>query len=110
MSRQEAGSKGGKETLRRYGHSWMKELGKRGLRATADKHFGGSIADCMTYLRRKGTELQIAALADQEGMTCVEIPIVLDPDCDPFFEEPTPTWQERVVHRKPAGRRRDGSG
>ena len=71
MSRQEAGSKGGKETLKRYGRSWMQELGKRGLRATANKYFAGSLAECMSYLRKKAGELQIAALADQEGMTCV---------------------------------------
>jgi hypothetical protein len=35
MSRQDAGRKGGKETLKRYGRSWMQELGKRGIRATA---------------------------------------------------------------------------
>ncbi len=99
-SRQQAGSKGGKETLRRYGRSWMKELGKRGIRATADKHFGGSIADCMAYLRQKGAELQIAALADDEGMTCVEVPILLDPGSDPFFAAVDSTWQQRLANRK----------
>jgi hypothetical protein len=100
MSRQQAGSKGGRETLRRYGRSWMKEIGKRGIRATADKHFGGSIAACMAYLRQKGAELQITALADSEGMTCVEVPILLDPDFDPFFDDPTPTWQQRLASGK----------
>jgi hypothetical protein len=47
MSRQEAGSKGGRETLKRYGRAWMKELGKRGLRATANKYFAGSVAECV---------------------------------------------------------------
>ena len=104
MSRQEAGSKGGKETLRRYGRLHMKELGKRGIRATADKYFGGSIAECMSYLRKKAAELQIVALADQEGMTCVEMPILLDPDFDPFFDEPPPTWQQRLAAGKPRSR------
>ncbi len=106
MSKQEAGSKGGKETLKRYGRSWMKELGKRGLRATANKYFAGSVAECMSYLRKKAVELQIAALADQEGMTCVELPILLEPDADPFFEEPAPTWQEHLANRKSAARGR----
>jgi hypothetical protein len=106
MSRQEAGSKGGKETLRRYGRSWMKELGKRGLRATANKYFAGSVAECMSYLRKKAAELQVAALADQEGMTSLELPILLDPDADPFFEEPVPTWQERLANGKPTARGR----
>ena len=106
ISRQEAGSKGGKETLKRYGSSWMQELGKRGLRATANKYFAGSVSECMSYLRKKAAELQIAALADQEGMMCVEVPILLDPDADPFFEEPVPTWQVRLANGKPAGRGR----
>jgi hypothetical protein len=106
LSRQEAGRKGGKETVRRHGRSWMKELGKRGLRATANKYFGGSIAECMSYLRKKGAELQIAALADEEGMSCVEVPILLDPDDDPFFQEPARTWQERTADRLPSTRRR----
>lgn len=106
MSRQEAGRKGGKETLRRYGRSWMQELGKRGLRATANKYFAGSVSECMSYLRKKGAERQIVALADQEGMECVEVPILLDPDDDPFFEEPISTWQDRLANRKPAARGR----
>ena len=106
MSSQEAGSKGGKETLKRYGRSWMKELGKRGLRATANKYFAGSVAERMSYLRKKAGELQISALADQEGMTCVEVPILLDPDADPFFEETVPSWQERLTNGKPAARGR----
>jgi hypothetical protein len=106
MSRQEAGSKCGKETLKRYGRPYMKELGKRGLRATANKYFAGSISECMSYLRKKAAELQIAALVDQEGMTCVEVPILLDPDADPFFEEPVPTWQERLREGKPPERSR----
>lgn len=106
MSKEEAGSKGGKETLRRYGRSWMQELGKRGLRATANKYFAGSVSECMSYLRKKAGELQIAALADQEGMACVEVPILLDPDADPYFEELVPTWQERLEGGKPTARGR----
>lgn len=106
MSRQEAGSKGGKETLKCYGRAWMQELGKRGLRATANRYFAGSVAECMSFLRKKAAELQIAALADQEGMTCVEVPILLDPDADPFFEEPAPSWQERLAQSNPTARGR----
>lgn len=106
MSRQEAGRKGGKETLKRYGRAWMKELGKRGLLATANKYFGGSVAECMSFLRKKAAELQVAALAEEEGMTCVEVPILLDPDADPFFEEPVSAWQERLAKGKPSARGR----
>ena len=106
MSRQEAGSKGGRETLKRYGRAWMKELGKRGLRATANKYFAGSVTECMAFLRKKCAELQIVVLADQEGMTCVEVPILLDPDADPLFEEPVPSWQERLDNGKPTARGR----
>ncbi|MCI0461094.1 MAG: hypothetical protein L0Z62_29445, partial [Gemmataceae bacterium] len=63
-------------------------------------HMGGSIADCMAYLRNKAAELQIAALADQEGIACVETPILLDPDADPFFEESS--WQARIAKGKSA--------
>lgn len=106
MSREEAGSKGGKETLKRYGRAWMQELGKRGLRATANKYFAGSVSECMSYLRKKAAELQIAALADEEGMSCVEVPILLDPDADPFFEEADTAWQERLAGGKRTARGR----
>jgi hypothetical protein len=106
MSKEEAGSKGGKETLKRYGRAWMQELGKRGLRATANKYFAGSVSECMSYLRKKAGELQIAALADEEGMSCVEVPILLDPDADPYFDEPAATWQERLAGGKPTARGR----
>lgn len=104
MSKQEAGSKGGRETVRRYGREWMKELGKRGLRSTANKYFAGSVDECMSYLRKKGAELQIVALADQEGMSCVEVPILLDPDSDPYFEEKS--WRDRVTKSKSQSRKR----
>ena len=100
MSREEAGRKGGTATVRRYGRQWMKELGKRGIRATANRYFSGSIAECMSYLRRKGAELQIAALADREEMACVEVPVLLDPEDDPFFQEPAATWQQRAAGGK----------
>ena len=106
MSKQEAGSKGGRETLRRYGRPWMKELGRRGLRATAAKYFGGSVAECMAYLRKKGAELQIVALAEKEGVACVEVPVLLHPDDDPFFDEPAASWRERVEGGKRGPRRR----
>jgi hypothetical protein len=106
MSRQEAGSKGRKETLQRYGRLWMKELGQRGVRATANKYFGGSIAACMSYLCRKAAELRIAALAENEAMTCIEVPILLDTDFDPFFAAPLPTWQDRMARDKARGRGR----
>ena len=106
MSPQEAGSKGGTETLRGYGRDYMKELGKRGLRATANKYFAGSVAECMSYLRKKAAELQVATLADNAAAPCVEVPIFLDPDADPFFDDPSPRWQDRVAHETPARRRR----
>jgi hypothetical protein len=58
-------SAGGRETLKRYGIQHFKELGKRGIRATADGYFGGSIADCMEWLRRGGYEFKIAQGVDQ---------------------------------------------
>lgn len=106
ISRQEARSKGGRETVKRYSRPYMKELGKRGLRATANKSLAGSISQCMSYLRKKAAELQIAALAYQEGMTCVEVPIMLDPDANPFFDGSVPSWQKRLAGDKPKTRSR----
>jgi hypothetical protein len=66
---------------------------------------GQYLAGRLPY-RKKAAELQIVALADQEGRTCVEVPIFLDPDDDPFFEEADPTWQERLAGGKTTARGR----
>src|SRR4051812_15947791 len=93
------GSAGGRETLKRYGVQHFKELGKRGIRATADRYFGGSIADCMEWLRRRGYEFRIAQGVDQqlqarldagEGIASVELPVICEPDHDPSY------WRDKV--------------
>ncbi len=33
-------------------------------------------------------------------MTCVEVPILLDPESDPFFDEPATTWRQRLANGK----------
>jgi hypothetical protein len=37
------GSKGGKETVRRHGWLYMKEIAKRGIRATANRDLPGKV-------------------------------------------------------------------
>ena len=94
------GSAGGRETLKRYGVQHFKELGKRGIRATANKYFGGSIADCMDWLRRRGYEHKIAQGVDEqlqarlsagEAITSIELPVICEPDADPSY------WRDRVT-------------
>lgn len=64
---------------------------------------GQYLAGRLPY-RKKGAELQIVALADQEGMTCVEVPVLLSPDDDPYFEESS--WRDRVAKSKSQSRKR----
>lgn len=105
MDRSEAGRKGGQETLRRYTAAHFRELGKKGIRATAARWFGGSVAEAMSWLRKRGTEFQIdrgtdeqleRRLADGEASTAVELPVILDPDDDCSLAEPAPSWRDRV--------------
>lgn len=106
MDRAESGSKGGRATLKRHGREHFRELGRKGIRATAEKYFDGSISETMEWLRRRGTELQIAALLDakldatlQHHQTaCVEMPVICDPDNDASF------WTDRVRDRPQTAR------
>lgn len=107
MDRSEAGRKGGRETLRRYTVAHYRELGKKGIRATAARWFGGSIAEAMAWLRKRGVEFQIdrgtnaqleQRLAQGAAIASVELPIILDPDDDPGLvaATPAPPWRDRV--------------
>lgn len=77
----------------------MAEIGKRGFLSFTNKYFGGNKQEAMDYLHLQATERKINGLIDQQmaetGETCVELPIIMEPDSDPTFTEPT-TWRDRV--------------
>jgi hypothetical protein len=103
MNKQEAGRKGGTNTLRRYGKEHFRQIGKRGFLSFVNRYLSGNGSEAMAYLRKKWAELQLVRLADQEGQTCIETPVLLEPDDDVFFE---PSWQERVRSATKEQRRR----
>ena len=93
------GSEGGKATLAKHGVQHFKELGKRGIRATADRYFSGNIAHCMDWLRRRGYEHKIAKGVDEQlqakldagaEILSEELPVICEPDADPSY------WRDRV--------------
>lgn len=43
-------SLGGKAVVAKYGTAYMRQLGKKGLRALADKHFNGDLQAALTWL------------------------------------------------------------
>lgn len=96
MDREAAGSKGGRTTFERHGREHFRELGRRGIRATAAKYFNGSIGDAMEYLRKKGYEFRMSRMAEQDERACIELPVVMDPEDDPFFEDTGREWRTRV--------------
>src|SRR5690349_15874514 len=94
MDRGAAGSKGGRTTLERHGVEHFRQLGKLGIRATADRYFAGSIPNAMEWLRKRGYELQMAAGVDAklgamieagQKVACEELPVVCEPDGDPSY-------------------------
>ena len=62
------------------------------------------------WLHKRAAEAQIHRLAaaklENSGETCVELPVILDPDDDPTFDETPGAWAERVTAPRPAARRR----
>jgi len=93
------GSAGGRATLKKYGVQHFKELGKRGFQSFTNKYFGGNKQEAMDYLHLQATERQINGLVEQQmaetGETCIELPVIMEPEDDPTFREP-PSWRERV--------------
>jgi hypothetical protein len=66
MDRRAIGRIGGKETFKRYGARYFRELGRRGIRWLADRYFQGSIADAMTWLRQRAYEIGLARGVQQK--------------------------------------------
>ena len=99
MDSRTAGSKGGLATLEKHGRSWMSEIGKRGLAATAERYFAGDVSACMEWLRLRAAEKQIAGGIDSKlqaeldmgkAIACEEVPVLLEPGDDPSY------WRDRV--------------
>lgn len=92
----------------------MAEIGRRGYEATLQKWFAGNKDEMTNWLHGMQSERQIDRLlsekqdkqiADGASITCTEMPVFLDADLDPFFEEPGTYWQDRVTG-KSNGRRK----
>jgi hypothetical protein len=93
------GAEGGRETLRRHGRKHFSDIGKRGFDALVNKWFMGDKDEAIKWLHGQQSERQVDRLLSErpaEGITCVEMPVFLDPDTDPFFDESSPSWRERV--------------
>lgn len=94
-----AGSKGGAETFRRYGPKYMAEIGAKGFAALVASKFQGDAEAAKNWLHLQAAERHIDRLASARlasgEETCMELPVLLDPDDDPTFDEPT-KWQDRV--------------
>jgi hypothetical protein len=84
----------------KLGSVHMAEIGAKGFATLVARHFGGDRQAAIDYLHLQGAERKISDLLGKQmaatGETCVELPVLLDPDADPFFAEPAPTWRERV--------------
>ncbi|MGE3819587.1 MAG: hypothetical protein AB7I30_09145 [Isosphaeraceae bacterium] len=94
-----SGSKGGAETFRRYGPKHMAEIGKKGFASLVARYFGGDASAAKDWLHLQAAERKIDHLVTEKlasgEETCVELPVLLDPEDDPTFEEP-PSWRDRV--------------
>ncbi len=108
------GSEGGKATLKRHGKQHFAEIGRRGFEALVNKWFGGSKDEAINWLHSHSTESQIdrllsakhdAQIADGATITCTEMPVFLDADSDPFFDESSTKWRDRIEGERKVTRR-----
>jgi hypothetical protein len=97
------GAAGGKALFQKRGKAWMQAIGRRGFDALVNRYFGGDRSEAIRWLHARAAEAQIDRLLKEQdaagqGIACTEVPVILDPDDDPFFDEPA-TWRERVRTR-----------
>jgi hypothetical protein len=94
MDPKQSGRKGGQETLKRHGREHFQRLGRRGIRALADRYFNGLIADAMEWLRRRALTLRLdhgvqekldQQIANGARVASEELPVILEPQEDPSF-------------------------
>jgi general stress protein YciG len=93
MSRNEAGKRGGKATVRRHGREHMRRIGKRGFEVTVARHWGGDRRAYRDFLHARGWHAQVDRAFDQlcaerfaagETVVCVEVPVIPEEDDWPF--------------------------
>jgi hypothetical protein len=105
------GREGGMATFLKHGRKHMAAIGRKGYVATCARWFGGDEAEMNHWLHKQAAERQIermvsaklaAESADVEACVCEELPVILEPADDPFFNETPLQWAERVLTPKPA--------
>jgi hypothetical protein len=109
------GREGGIATFLKYGREHMAALGRKGYMATCARWFGGDRAEMNRWLRHQASEREIermvstkltARIAGGEKYVCEELPVILEPEDDPLFDETPRRWAERVLTPKPAATRK----
>lgn len=77
----------------------MAEIGRRGFATLVNRYFAGDRQSAIDWLHAHACESELMRAADTKlanGETCVEYPMILDIDNDPFYDDPVPTWESRV--------------
>ncbi len=92
----------------------MAALGRKGYMVTCARWFGGDAGAMNDWLRKQAAERQIermvsakldARIAGGEECACEELPVILEPGDDPFFDETSQQWAERVLTPRGAAAR-----
>jgi hypothetical protein len=105
------GREGGIATFLKYGREHMAALGRKGYMVTCARWFGGDTAEMSGWLHKqaaeRGIERLVAAKLDTrialgEKCACEELPVILEPGNDPFFEETARQWADRILAPKSA--------
>ena len=100
------GREGGIATFLKYGREHMAALGRKGYMVTCARWFGGDEAEMNAWLHKQAAERQIermvsaqldAGIASGEECACEDLPVILEPGDDPFFDETPRQWAERVL-------------
>ena len=108
------GREGGIATFLKHGRGHMAALGRKGYMVTCARWFGGDRAEMNGWLHKQAAERQIerlvsakldARIAGGEESACEELPVILEPGDDPFFDETPRQWAERVLTPKPGAAR-----
>ncbi len=103
------GREGGIATYQKHGRGHMAAIGRKGYMVTCARWFHGDEGEMNAWLHKRAAEAQIHRLAAGKlaggEETCIELPVILDPDDDPTFDETPRQWAERVLTRRPAGAR-----
>jgi hypothetical protein len=77
----------------------MAEIGRKGFNSLVARYFNGDPQAAKDWLHLQAAERKIDQLVSEKldagQETCIELPVIMGPDDDPTFEEPT-TWRDRV--------------